>query len=122
MRSTSRFKKTISPMKSLIFSALLCCCATMAFTQSAPVAPLSEFGLSFIPDNTFTGSALKGWHVVGDAEWQASNGELIGKAKPNTNGGWLVSDNGFQDIGFRALFKATGNAETALLLRMEKVT
>ena len=84
--------------------------------------PLSEFGLSFMPDHTFKGSALKGWHVLGDAEWQANNGELIGKAKANSNGGWLVLDNGYQDIGFHALFKSTGNSETAILLRMEKVT
>ena len=73
-------------------------------------------------DYTFKGSALKGWHVLGDAEWQANNGELIGKAKANSNGGWLVLDNGYQDIGFHALFKSTGNSETAILLRMEKVT
>ena len=107
-------------MKSLIFSALFSCCAVVAYTQSAPVAPLSDFGLSFMPDYTFTGSTLKGWHVLGDADWQASNGELIGKAKPNTKGGWLVLDNGYQDVAFRALFKATGSSETAVLLRMEK--
>ena len=43
------------------------------------------------------------------------NGEMIGKAKPNSNGGWLVLDNGYQDIGFHALFKATGNSETAII-------
>jgi len=107
-------------MKSLLFSIVFSCCAVLAYSQTAP-APLSEFSLSFVPDYTFTGSTLKGWHVLGDAEWQASNGELIGKAKPNASGGWLVLDNGFQDIGFRALFKTTGGSETSVLLRMEKV-
>jgi hypothetical protein len=108
-------------MKSLIFSIAFSCSAIIAIGQSAPDAPLSEFGLSFIPDYTFKGSSTKGWHVMGDAEWQASNGELIGKAKANSNGGWLVLDNSYQDIGFHALFKSTGNSVTAVLLRMQKV-
>lgn len=91
------------------------------YSQPASDAPLSAFTQSFIPDYTFKGSNLNGWHVLGDAEWQASNGELIGKAKANSAGGWLVLDKGYQDIGFRTLFKTTGSSETAILLRMEKV-
>ena len=41
---------------------------------------------NFKPDGAFKGSALAGWHVVGDADWTAQNGEIIGKAKPGTNG------------------------------------
>jgi hypothetical protein len=109
------------PMKSFIFSILFLSCALFSHSQSSPNAPLSEFGLSFIPDHTFKGSSLEGWHVLGDAEWQAKDGELIGKAKANSNGGWLVLDNSYQDVGFHALFKSTGDSETALLLRIEKV-
>jgi len=58
---------------------------------------------------------------MGDADWQAKDGELIGKAKTNSNGGWLVMDSGYQDIGFHALFKSTGNSETALMFRTEKM-
>ncbi len=108
-------------MKSLIFSVLFFSCVIISYSQSSPNAPLSDFTLSFIPDQTFKGSSLKGWHVLGDAEWQASNGEIIGKAKPNSTGGWLVLDKGYQDIGVHALFKSTGNSETAILFRMEKV-
>ncbi|MEI9945317.1 MAG: FG-GAP-like repeat-containing protein [Chitinophagaceae bacterium] len=109
-------------MKSFLFSLTLSCCTLLANSQPATDAPLSEFGLTFMPDYTFKGSTIKGWHVWGDAQWQANNGEIVGKAKANSNGGWLVLDNGFQDIGFHALFKATGNSETAVLLRMEKVS
>jgi hypothetical protein len=91
------------------------------YSQSASNVALSDFGLSFKPDHTFKGSSLKGWHVLGDAEWQAKDGEMIGKAKANSNGGWLVLDEGYQDIGFHSLFKSTGNSETAVLLRMEKI-
>src|SRR5688572_975888 len=108
-------------MKSFIFSITFSCCAIFTYSQSASNVVLSEFGLSFKPDHTFKGSSLKGWHILGDAEWQAKDGEMIGKAKQNSNGGWLVMDNGYQDIGFHALFKSTGNSETALLLRTEKV-
>ena len=108
-------------MKSFIFSIVFLNCFILSYSQSSTNTVLSEFGLSFMPDNTFKGSSLKGWHVLGDAEWQASNGELIGKAKANSGGGWLVLDNGYQDIGFHSLFKATGNSETAVLLRMEKI-
>src|SRR5215216_3318490 len=111
----------ISCMKSSFFSILFLSCCVFSYSQSSTNAPLSEFGLSFQPDHTFKGSSLKGWHVLGDAEWQANNGELIGKAKASSNGGWLVLDNGYQDIGFHSLFKATGNSETAVLLRMEKI-
>src|SRR5678809_1551483 len=107
-------------MKSSFFLILFFSCGFFSYSQSSTNAPLSEFGLSFQPDFTFKGSILKGWHVLGDAEWTANNGELIGKVKSNSSGGWLVLDNGYQDVGFHALFKSTGNSETALLVRMEK--
>ena len=100
---------------------LFFCPSVFCSSQSSSNSPLSEFSLSFIPDHTFKGSTLKGWHVLGDADWQAKDGELIGKTKANSNGGWLVLDNGYQDIGFHSLFKTTGNSETAILLRMEKI-
>ena len=35
----------------------------------------------FVPDWTFQGSSLKGWHVLGQADWRAEKGELIGTPK-----------------------------------------
>lgn len=98
-----------------IFIAVFSCAA-----QQAQDAPLSEFGLSFLPDHTFKGSSLNGWHTLGDVNWQANNGELVGKTKAGSKGGWLVMDSAYQDVAFHALFKATGNSETALLFRTEK--
>ena len=57
---------------------------------------------NFIPDSTFKESSLAGWHVLGQADWSAQNGELTGKAKPGGNGGWLVLDRSYQDVGFFA--------------------
>jgi hypothetical protein len=107
-------------MKSFLLLVAFSCMIVLASAQTASNDTLSEFTLSFQPDHSFKGSSLRGWHVLGDAEWQAKDGDLIGKAKPNSNGGWLVLDSGYQDIGFHALFKSSGSNETALLLRMEK--
>ena len=67
-------------MKSSLFVIVFVNCVFFSFSQSTTTTPLSEFGLSFKPDQTFKGSTLKGWHVLGDADWQAKDGELIGKA------------------------------------------
>ena len=75
---------------------------------------------NFIPDSTFKASSLAGWHSLGQADWSAQNGELAGKAKPGGNGGWLVLDKSYQDIGFFASFHCTGECKTGVLLRAEK--
>lgn len=107
-------------MKRIIFISLsICLAAGSAYCQSAASeAPLSDFTQSFIPDYTFSGSSLNGWHTMGSASWQARNGEII--ANPRSSWGLLVLDRGYQDVGFRTLFKSTGNAEVGVLLRMEK--
>ncbi len=107
-------------MRSFALFTLLSGSVLYSVAQTSPATSQSPFDLTFIPDYAFKGSSLNGWHVLGDAEWQAKNGELIGKAKANSNGGWLVLDKGYQDIGFHALFKSIDGGETALLLRMEK--
>ena len=75
---------------------------------------------NFKPDGSFKGSALTGWHVVGDAEWTAQNGEIVGKAKPGTNGGWLVMDKNFQDVQLYLNYKCTGECKSGVLLRAKK--
>ena len=75
---------------------------------------------NFKPDGSFKGSTLTGWRVLGDAEWTASNGELIGKAKPGTNGGWLVMDKSFQDVQLYMNYKCTGECKSGVLLRGQK--
>jgi hypothetical protein len=73
---------------------------------------------NFIPDSTFKGSSLAGWHVLGQADWSAQNGELIGKGKDA--GGWLMLDRSYQDVGFFASFHCAGGCNTGVLLRAEK--
>src|SRR5687767_6169185 len=74
---------------------------------------------TFVPDWTFKGSTLAGWHVLGAADWKAMDGELIGTPK-SPDGGWLVLDKAFQDVEFGADFKCVGACKTGVLLRAEK--
>ena len=75
---------------------------------------------NFKPDGMVTGSTLAGWHVVGDAEWKAQDGELVGKAKAGTNGGWLVMDKSFQDVQLFTNYRCTGACTSGVLLRAQK--
>src|SRR5262245_37035552 len=75
---------------------------------------------NFKPDGSFKGSALTGWRVVGDADWTAQNGEIIGKAKAGTNGGWLVLEKSFQDVQLYLNYKCTGECKSGVLLRAKK--
>ena len=100
------------------------------FVRSIAIAAACTVGLvlgvraanppNFKPDGAFKGSALTGWHVVGDADWSAQNGEIIGKAKPGTNGGWLVMDKSFQDVQLYLNYKCTGECKSGVLLRAKK--
>ena len=90
--------------------------ASTAFTLVA--INLSAFATvtpTFVPDVTFKGSTLQGWHKLGDASWQAKNGELTA-----TGEGWLVLDRSYQDVGIFASFLAEPGAKTGVLLRAEK--
>jgi hypothetical protein len=74
---------------------------------------------AFVPDSTFQGSSLKGWHSLGQADWRAEKGELIGAPK-SAGGGWLVLDKSYQDVGFFASFRCTGSCRVGVLLRAQK--
>lgn len=63
------------------------------------MAPGFGVGPSFIPDTSFKGSNLGGWHTLGQADWHAENGEIRGAAK--AGGGWLVLDRSYQDVASR---------------------
>ena len=83
------------------------------------LAPVFAEGPTFIPDATFKGSTLKGWHVLGQADWRAQNGEIAGTAK-SSGGGWLVLDRSYQDVELFANFRCSGGCRTGVLFRAEK--
>ncbi len=70
----------------------------------------------FKADAAFTGSSLGRWHVVGQADWQAQNGELVGRPKAE-GGGWLVGDTPLQDLLFYANVRCDAGCRTGVLLR-----
>ena len=74
----------------------------------------------FAPDGAVKGSTLTGWKVVGDADWKAQNGELIGTAKAGGAGGWLVMDKGFEDVQLFTNYRCTGACKSGVLLRAKK--
>src|SRR5258706_14766822 len=76
-------------------------------------------GLTFIPDSTFKGSSLAGWHTLGDTAWRAQDGEIVGTVKQG-GGGWLFLDRSYQDVGFHALFRCVGGCQAGVLIRAEK--
>ena len=82
--------------------------------------PMFAMGPSFSPDTTFHGSSLTGFHALGQANWRAENGELIGTPQ-NGGGGWLMSDRSYQDVALFANFHCTGGCETGALFRIEKI-
>jgi hypothetical protein len=75
-------------------------------------------GPSFLPDGSFHGSTLNGWHTLGQADWRADQGEIIGKGTGAGGSGWLVLDRSFQDTGLYATFQCVGPCDTGVLLRL----
>jgi hypothetical protein len=76
-------------------------------------------GPNFRADSTFKGSSLAGWHVLGEADWKAQNGEITGTPK-QAAGGWLVLDKSFQDVSVYASVHCTEGCKSGILLRAEK--
>ena len=83
------------------------------------LAPLTATRGTFVPDWTFKGSTLDGWHGLGQADWKAADGVLIGTPK-SPDGGWLVLDKSLQDVQFGFEVRCTGGCRTGVLLRAEK--
>jgi hypothetical protein len=76
-------------------------------------------GPTFRPDAVFKGSTLTGWTPLGDVEWKAVNGEIIGTPK-QPGGGWLVLGKSFQDVAVFSNVTCTGGCKAGVLLRAEK--
>src|SRR5215813_6795035 len=74
---------------------------------------------NFLPDFVFKGSSLTGWHKMGNADWRAENGEIVGTPKDGS-GGWLVLEKGYQDIAFYSNLRCTGPCNAGVMLRAEK--
>jgi hypothetical protein len=94
----------------------ICLAVTSAVVVAAAFAAAPT---AFAPDTTFKGNSLKGWQTLGQADWRAENGELIGTPK-STAGGWLMLDRPYQDVGFFSSFRCAAGCKTGVLFRAEK--
>ncbi len=83
------------------------------------LAEVRNVGPSFIPDATVKAVNLNGWRTVGQANWKAENGELVGKAAEGSSG-WLMLDHSYQDVAFYSLFRCADACDTGVLLRAQK--
>jgi Domain of Unknown Function (DUF1080)/FG-GAP-like repeat len=83
-------------------------------------ASLLAATLSFSPDFTFNTSSLNGTQAIGSATWSSRNGELVGVAKNDTAGGWLMLPHSYQDVGLHMSFRCVEACNLGLLLRAEK--
>src|SRR5260370_5566969 len=82
--------------KQLFVSSLILICVLASAILAA--------SKNFIPDVTFNGSALTGWHTLGQADWRADHGEIVGTPKGGS-GGWLMLHTRYQDGEFFPSFR-----------------
>ena len=74
---------------------------------------------NFLPDWTFQGSSLPGtWRTLGDADWRAENGEIVGTPRTPA-GGWLILDRPLQDVQFASTFRCTGGCQAGVMVRAQ---
>jgi Domain of Unknown Function (DUF1080)/FG-GAP-like repeat len=74
---------------------------------------------NFIPDYVFEGSSISNLQTLGQASWQAAQGEITSTSR-DSSGGWLVLDRAYQDVEFNASFRCSARCDAGVLLRAEK--
>ena len=94
-------------------------CIAAAIATGLALPPVMATRGSFVPDWTFKGSTLDGWHGLGQVDWKAADGVLTGTPK-TADGGWLVLDKSLQDVQFGFEFRCASGCRTGVLLRAEK--
>ncbi|WP_263418164.1 FG-GAP-like repeat-containing protein [Terriglobus albidus] len=82
------------------------------------LAPSAKANRNFVPDWTFQGSSLAQFRTLGDVDWHAENGEIVGVPR-SPAGGWLILDRSLQDTQFAATFRCTGGCKAGVLLRTQ---
>src|SRR5947209_3309047 len=93
-------------------------CASAALIGTCLMLPRAGANKNFVPDWTFQGSSLSAARSIGNAEWRAENGEIIGTPK-TAEGGWLILDKPLQDVQFASTFRCTGGCRAGVMLRTQ---
>src|SRR5665213_2453995 len=73
---------------------------------------------NFVPDWTFKGSSLGSFRTLGNAEWRAENGEIVGIPK-TAEGGWLILDKPLQDVEFASTYRCTAGCKAGVMVRTQ---
>ena len=92
--------------------------AAVTIFGMAFLAPSAKANRNFVPDWTFQGSSLAQFRTLGDVDWHAENGEIVGVPR-SPAGGWLILDRPLQDTQFAATFRCTGGCKAGVLLRTQ---
>ena len=92
--------------------------AACFFALAISIALLPGATGNFVADWSFKGSALDGWQPLGQADWRAENGEIIGTPRA-PDGGWLLLKQSFQDVQLAASVRCAATCAPGLLLRAE---
>jgi hypothetical protein len=72
----------------------------------------------FVPDYVFKGPGLAGWHTLGASAWQVRNGNIEGDGA--SGGGWLISEQKFQDVRVFVRLQCEAACDAGVLLRAER--
>ncbi|MCC7007648.1 MAG: DUF1080 domain-containing protein [Acidobacteria bacterium] len=92
-------------------------CAAALLTGA--LVSLDAAGPTFRPDVVFRGSTLAGWTPIGQADWKAQNGEIVGTPK-SADGGFLVLGTPYQDVAIFSNVTCAGGCKAGMLVRAEK--
>src|SRR5207248_6024544 len=93
-------------------------CGMVVIAGTFLLLPGAGANKNFVPDWTFHGSSLTSMRTVGDANWRAENGEIIGTPK-SPGGGWLILDKPLQDVQFASTFRCTAGCKAGVMLRTQ---
>ena len=93
--------------------------AAVAFIAAAFASIIQGASKNFAPDVVFAGSSLAGWQPIGQGNWRAENGEIIG-TPTTTSGGWLLADRSYQDVAVFTSFRCAGGCQMGVMLRAER--
>ena len=102
----------VKPMSKRLF--LFCAVLVAGWVVATQAA-----GPTFRPDMVFRGNSLTGWTPLGQADWRAENGEIVGTPKA-PGGGWLVLNKSFEDVAVFSNVTCPAGCKAGVLVRAEK--
>lgn len=95
--------------------------ALLGFALGAALVAQGQTGLTFKPQFTFSGSSLAAWKSASATQWQARDGEIVGKVQGGQVG-VLISGQKLQDVAVHFAFQSAPPVEVGVLLRFEQTT